>query len=218
MKTEITLGRSPENDLVIDQLVVGRFHLNIRYVSEGELILEDLDTKSYTFINGIRIRQKQLFPTDILVLGNYPVDVEKLFSDIIKIVKASKTDYSSEFRQLQLVYSFYEKRISELKKKSQIMPMIIKSGVTIVFVAIAFFTIHDPQLRYIVMTVAGFLGGFITLSFQEDSKFRDEIDILTSALELEYKCPKCGKNLSGKRWQHWASRKKCDKCDAIWVE
>lgn len=218
MKTEITLGRSPENDLVIDHSVIGRFHLKIKYVTDEELIIEDLDTASYTFVNGDRIRQKRLCPLDILVLGNYTVDVEKLFTDIIKIVKASRTDYSIEFRQLQLVYSIYEKRVSELKKKSQILPMFIKSGVTVIFVAIAFFTIQDPQLRYLVMTIAGFMGGFITLSFQEDPKFRDELDILNSALELDYKCPKCGKNLCGKRWQHWASKRKCDKCDAIWVE
>lgn len=218
MKTEITLGRSPENDLVIDQPVISRFHLKIKYVSEEELLVEDLDTSSHSYINGLRFKQKQLLPRDILILGNYPIEMEKLFSDIIKIVKASKTDYTSEFKELQIIYSFYERRISGLKKKSQIMPMLIKSGITLVFVAVAFFTIHDPQLRYIIMIAAGFLGGLITLSFQEDSKFKDEIDILNSALELEYKCPKCGKNLSGKRWQHWASKKKCDKCDAIWVE
>lgn len=217
MKTEITVGRSPENDIVIEQAVVGRFHLKITYVSDCELIVEDLNTLNFTYINNVRIKKKHLTPEDSLMLGNYQLDIEKLFSDIIKIIRDSRTDYSSEFKHLQTVYSIYEKRVSELKRKSQLFPMIIKSSVTIVAIVVAYFVIKDPQIRNLVMTIAGLLGGFITLTVQEDSNVRDEIDILTLKLESEYKCPKCGKSLINRRWQHWASRRKCDSCDAIWV-
>ena len=81
----------------------------------------------------------------------------------------------------------------------------------------AYFMIKDQQLRNLVMTIAGLIGGFLTLIIREDSKVRDEIDILTLKLETEYKCPKCEKSLISKRWQHWAAKKKCDNCDAIWV-
>lgn len=214
---EITVGRSPENDIVIDQPVVGRFHLKITYLSDSELIVEDLDTVSFTFINQVRIKKKHLYPSDSLMLGNYQLDTEKLFHDIIKIIRDSRTDYSSEFMHLQTVYSIYEKRVSELKRKSQLLPMIIKSTITIFAIVVAYFAIKDPQIRNLAMTVAGLLGGFITLSVQEDSKVRDEIDILTLKLESEYMCPKCGKSLISRRWQHWAAKKKCDNCNAIWV-
>jgi ribosomal protein L37AE/L43A len=217
MKTEITLGRSPENDIVIDQPVVGRSHLKITYLSESELLVEDVGSNSFTYINNVRIKRKHISPSDLMMLGNYQIDLEKLFSDIIKIVRDSRSDYSQEFKHLQTIYSIYEKRVSELKRKSQLLPMIFKSAFTFGAIIIAYFMINDQQLRNLVMTIAGLLGGFITLTVNEDSKVRDAIDILTLKLEAEYKCPKCEKSLSSKRWQHWASKRKCDNCGAIWV-
>ena len=217
MKTEITLGRSPENDIVVNQSVVGRTHLKITYISESDLLIEAIDSNSFTYINDVRIKLKHLTPHDRILLGNYKLDTEKLFMDIIKIVRASRTDYSNEFKHLRTIYSIYERRVSSLKRKSQLFPMILKSTFTFGAIIIAYFMIKDQQLRNLVMTVAGLVGGFLTLVIREDSKVRDEIDILTLKLESEYKCPKCEKSLTSKRWQHWAAKQKCDNCDAIWV-
>jgi hypothetical protein len=217
MKTEITLGRSPENDIVVNQPVVGRFHLNIKYISETDLLIEALDPNSYTYINDTRIKLKHLHPQDTIFLGNYKLDTGILFANIIKIVRDSRTDYTSEFKHLRTIYNIYERKVSALKRKSQLFPMIIKSAFTFLAIIIAYFMIKDQQLRNLVMTVAGLLGGFLTLVIREDSKVRDEIDILTLKLEAEYKCPKCEKSLTSKRWQHWAAKKKCENCDAIWV-
>jgi hypothetical protein len=217
MKTEIKLGRSPENDIVINQPVVGRNHLKITYVSETDMLIETLDVNSFTHVNGTRIKCKHISPHDKLLLGDYELDTRKLFSDVSKIVRNSRIDYSKEFMQLHDIYSNYEKRVSALKRKSQIFPMLIKSTFTIAAILIAYFMIDDQQLRNLAMTIAGLVGGFLTLVIREDSKVHDEIDILTLKLESKYKCPKCEKSLSGKRWQHWAAKKKCDNCDAIWV-
>jgi len=217
MKTEITLGRSPENDIIINQPVVGRNHLKIIYLSENDLLVEAIDPNSFTYINGVRIKIKHLTPQDTILLGNYTLDTEKLFSDIIRIVRNSRTDYSNEFKHLYTVYSIYERKVSALKRKSLMFPMIIRSAFTFGTIIFAYFMIKDQQLRNLVMTIAGLIGGFLTLIIREDSKVRDEIDILTLKLETEYKCPKCEKSLISKRWQHWAAKKKCDNCDAIWV-
>lgn len=218
MKTEFTLGRSPENDIIIDDPVVGRKHIHIVYKSENELIIEDLGTNNSSFINDIRIRRKSISPEDIILLGSYKLDTKYLFSEIISRVKDSRTDFTTEFQLLKKIYEDYEKKVNEVKSKSQIFPMLIRAFITLCAMGAAFIIIPNPQIRYPVMTGAGILGGVISVAMQGGSKLRDRIDILTAELELVYKCPKCGKSLINRRWQHWAIKKECEQCGAKWIK
>lgn len=218
MKTQYTLGRSPENDIVINEPVVGRKHLSIIFKSENELILEDLDSNNYTYVNNMRIRKKSITSDDKINLGSYIIDTRYLFLEILKKVKESRTDFSEEFKQLKKVYEDYEKKVNDSRSKSQILPMTIRTLITLLVMGTAFFIISDPQIRYPVMTGAGLLGGIISIALQRDSKLKDRIDILTAELELIYKCPKCDKSLINRRWQHWAAKKECENCSAKWVK
>lgn len=217
MKTNFTLGRSPENDIVIDDPVVGRQHLVIKYISENELFIEDLDSNNYTYVNNVRIRKKTISPEDQIRLGTHTITAKYLFTETLKKVIESKIDFSDEFTRLKKVYEEYERKLNDLKRKSQIGPIIIKTAITLGMMGAAFFIFTDPQLRYPIMTGAGLVGGLVTLTMQRDSKLKDQIDILTAELELVYKCPKCNKSLITRRWQHWASKKECENCGAKWV-
>lgn len=217
MKTHYTLGRSPENDIVIDEPVVGRKHLAVVFKSEAELIIEDLDSNNYTYVNDIRIRKKSITPEDKISLGSYLLDSRYLFSEIQRRVLASRIDFFEEFIQLKKVYEDYEKKVNDLRSKSQILPLTIRTLITLMVMGAAFFIISDPQIRYPVVTGAGLLGGILSIALQRDSKLKDQIDILTAELELVYKCPKCDKSLISRRWQHWAAKKECENCGAKWV-
>lgn len=217
MKTEFTLGRSPDNDIVVENTVVGRKHLLISYKSENELVIEDLDTSNGTFVNQIRIKRKNVSPEDKVLLGSFELNSTFLFSETIKKVNESRTDFTREFSELKKIYENYEKKVNEIKNKSQVFPLIIRGFITLCAMAAAFFTISDPQIRYPVMTGAGVLGGLVSAILQKDSKSKDLIDILTAELETVYKCPKCGKSLINRRWKHWALKKVCENCGAIWA-
>lgn len=217
MKSDYTLGRSAENDIVIEDPFVGRRHLNVFFRSGQELLIEDLDSNNYTYVNGVRIKKKVISPDDKIMLGSYELNTPNLFVEIIKKVNESRTDFSSEFNSLKKIYEDYEKKINEFKSKSQLFPMLVRAFFTLCAMVTAFFLISDPQIRYPVMTVAGLLGGVISIVMQRDSKLKDQIDILTAELELKYKCPKCNKSLISRRWQHWAAKKECENCGAKWV-
>jgi predicted RNA-binding Zn-ribbon protein involved in translation (DUF1610 family) len=217
MKTEFTLGRSPINDIVVEDPMVGRKHLLILFKSENELIIEDLDTSNATFVNQIRIKKKSVTPEDQILLGSYELNSKFLFSEIIKKVNESRTDFTKEFFELKGIYEGYEKKVNEIKNKSQVSPLIIRAFVTLCVMAAAFFIFPNPQIRYPVMTGAGILGGFVSLVLHKDSKLKDRIDILTAELEMVYKCPKCGKSLISRRWKHWAIKKECENCGAKWI-
>jgi pSer/pThr/pTyr-binding forkhead associated (FHA) protein len=69
VKAIITIGRSLENDLVINDLRVSRNHAQLRAIS-GQFVLFDLKSTRGTFINGVRITQAILYPHDTISLGD----------------------------------------------------------------------------------------------------------------------------------------------------
>jgi pSer/pThr/pTyr-binding forkhead associated (FHA) protein len=68
VKALITIGRSLENDLVLDDLRVSRNHAQLRAIN-GQFVLFDLNSSWGTFINEHRIVQAILYPQDTISLG-----------------------------------------------------------------------------------------------------------------------------------------------------
>ena len=70
---EIKIGRSNDNDIVIDDNSVSRNHAII-FVSENATMIQDNNSTNGTFINGRRIQGSSPLQTnDILKVGNMPV-------------------------------------------------------------------------------------------------------------------------------------------------
>lgn len=216
---EFTLGKQPKNDIVINEPVVSRQHLKITYLADNKLLLEDLGSTNSTFVNGNKISKKLISPLDEVSLGSLKLDTRMVFSFVNKKVKEAKMEYIEEFNDLKAVYLEYERKINGLKKKSQVAPLLLKSGFTVGAMILAYYIFgNNANLRYLVMMAAGIVGGFVTLSSKSETIIKDKIDTLDVNLTEQYKCPKCGKSLFGKRWTFWAARKKCDNCQAIWVK
>jgi pSer/pThr/pTyr-binding forkhead associated (FHA) protein len=69
-KETVTIGRIPENDIRIDNLLVSRRHAKI--FREGEnYILEDLNSANGTFVNNERISRYFLKDGDIITIGKH---------------------------------------------------------------------------------------------------------------------------------------------------
>jgi len=67
-KGELTIGRNPGNDILIDNVGVSRRHAVIK-ASAGRVVVEDLGSANGTFVNGQRITSQELQDGDeILVL------------------------------------------------------------------------------------------------------------------------------------------------------
>jgi hypothetical protein len=50
-----TLGRSSDNDLVVEELYISRRHCAILVHHDGSCLLQDMSSKNGTFLNGIKI-------------------------------------------------------------------------------------------------------------------------------------------------------------------
>lgn len=75
-KTRFTIGRSKENDIILDSPGVSRFHAEIYKDDEGNLWIVDLSSKNGTFVNGKRIEGKYpLKVWDIITIDENEIEL-----------------------------------------------------------------------------------------------------------------------------------------------
>ncbi|MFD3539261.1 FHA domain-containing protein [Streptomyces sp. NPDC058662] len=66
----VTIGRAPDNELVIDNLVVSRRHAELRALADGTYEIVDLGSHNGTYLNGARIHgAARLAEGDIVGIG-----------------------------------------------------------------------------------------------------------------------------------------------------
>lgn len=67
----VTIGRSTQNDVVINDPYVGRSHLQIVQKDDGSMYVADFGSKNGTYINGQKIHgEVRLSPSDVVRIGN----------------------------------------------------------------------------------------------------------------------------------------------------
>ncbi len=69
-KPAYTLGRKPDNDIVLDNAAVSGHHAKI-YESGGAWFIEDLNSTNGTFVNGKKVLKSGLKPGDIVTMIKY---------------------------------------------------------------------------------------------------------------------------------------------------
>lgn len=73
-KTQITIGRSEENDIVIDNLAVSKQHARILRYLDGYSI-EDLNSTNGTFLNQKKKGWAKLSNKDTVTIGKHELEV-----------------------------------------------------------------------------------------------------------------------------------------------
>jgi len=76
----LSIGRSLQCDLSVDDLRVSRRHVVVRHGERG-LTVEDLQSANGTFLNGKRIQKAMLRSGDVLSVGNADLQVQVDYSD-----------------------------------------------------------------------------------------------------------------------------------------
>ncbi len=71
----VTIGRSPDNDLPVDNLAVSTYHARV-YNEAGRLVVEDLDSLNGTFVNDLRIERATLHDGDSIWVGKHHIKVD----------------------------------------------------------------------------------------------------------------------------------------------
>jgi len=67
---EMTIGRSRECDIFLEDLAVSRLHATIHQMPDGSFELEDHRSATGTFVNGMRITRYHLLEGDVVQIGS----------------------------------------------------------------------------------------------------------------------------------------------------
>ena len=68
--SEMTIGRSREYDIFLEDLAVSRLHATIHQLPDGGFEIEDHRSATGTFVNGLRITRYRLLEGDIVQIGS----------------------------------------------------------------------------------------------------------------------------------------------------
>jgi len=66
----LRIGRTPDNDIVLEDLEVSRHHAELRKLPDGRYLIADVGSHNGTFVNGRRITSRVLAEDDIIGIGH----------------------------------------------------------------------------------------------------------------------------------------------------
>jgi hypothetical protein len=72
-KDRTTLGRSADNDIVFDNMVVSGHHCVFELRGLAEVEVEDLRSTNGTYINGKMVRRQRLRDGDVIAIGHFRI-------------------------------------------------------------------------------------------------------------------------------------------------
>jgi len=74
--SEVSIGRSPGNGMMIDNPAVSHFHARV-FSEEGRLMLQDFGSLNGTFVNGQRVKMVTLKAGDSVEIGKHTIVVSE---------------------------------------------------------------------------------------------------------------------------------------------
>lgn len=87
----LTIGRNPENQLVIDDPTVSSQHAVIERIGDGYQI-RDLNSTNGVFVNGKRLSSSEIGEEDLIVIGTHDLELVPQLSEALKkTVKIKKS-------------------------------------------------------------------------------------------------------------------------------
>jgi ABC-type multidrug transport system ATPase subunit len=66
----LRIGRAPDNDLVLDDLLVSRYHAELRQLPDGGYQIADLGSQNGTFVNGRQVSAQPIAGGDTIGIGH----------------------------------------------------------------------------------------------------------------------------------------------------
>ena len=213
----IRIGKASDNDFVVNDPHVSRYHAKLIREGGGCWLLEDLGSTNGTFVNGAQIIKKHVTPSDKIRLGDHYV------LNISEALK-SNNDYSEEFAALKQIYDDYIQAKVKIQSSNQFKTRLFQSlpfalpGV--VGVVIGFLGKGSPELfgLSLFITICAPTVG-IYLGAKQSAKIPQLLQDLTNQFKIDYVCPKCGTFLAEIPWESLRNRKQCPmpSCKAKWV-
>lgn len=213
----IRIGKAADNDFVVSDPLVSRYHAQLTLDKDGSWLLEDLESTNGTFVNGNQILKKLITSLDTILLGdNYKLDL----SEVLK----SANDYSDNFLELQGVFDRYVEEKLKIQSgnmfKTRVFQSVPFALIGLIGLMIGLLGKGNPILLGISLFVAvcaPVIG--IYLGAKQSAKTPRQLQELINQFKIDYVCPKCGSFLGEIPWESLRNKKQCpvSSCKARWM-
>lgn len=217
IKMRIKIGKANDNDFVINDPQVSRYHALLIQDEKRDLLLEDLGSTNGTFVNNSQIIKKHVTSEDKVTFGtDYTVSIR----DILK----RDNDYSEEFASLKGIYDDYMKEKIRIQSSNQFKTRLFQSlpfaviGVTGIVLG---FMGHTNRGFFVFSFILAVCAPTIGIYFgaRQAAKIPAQLQHLANQFKIDYVCPKCGTFLGEIPWESLSNKKQCpvSSCRAKWI-
>lgn len=214
----IKIGKAADNDFVVNDVHVSRYHAQLTKDEHGFWLLEDQSSTNGTYVNGSQIVKKRISPTDVITLGD-------TYTFKLVDVLNSNNDYSEEFASLKTIYKAYVTEKIRIQSSNQFKTRLFQAlpfalpG--IIGVVIGFLGKGSPQwfgISLFITVCAPTVG--IYMGAKQSAKIPQQLHDLSNQFKIDYVCPKCGTFLGEIPWESLANKKRCpvSSCMAKWIQ
>jgi len=212
----ISIGRNQENDIVLHNDKVSGIHARAFNNEKEEIVLEDLESRNGTFVDGRKIKQTVIGKLSKISLGDELID----YSQISIKLRHKNRDFTEEFYQLKEVYNNFRNDLEQIRKSDEKKNFLIRLAFSLFpLILLIFLNKYIPQnLRILFYTGSPVIFMIITYFKQLSSKSKKKIEELSEQFLKEYKCPSCRCSLGNASWNLLADQKNCFSCKAIWIK
>lgn len=77
IENKLFIGRSSDNDIVLNNIKVSRYHAKLEKVGK-DWYIEDLGSANKTYVNSVPIKRVKIKPDDIITIGGLPLSLNTL--------------------------------------------------------------------------------------------------------------------------------------------
>jgi pSer/pThr/pTyr-binding forkhead associated (FHA) protein len=189
------IGRSRDNDIVINVAEISSHHATLTLLEDGSYLLEDLSSTNGSFVNGKKIKKTTVTNNDIIKFAHYQFNLQTLLDNENKIIQAPRDETEQTFYKLKEVYDNYITTKLELLNTS-------KKG-NIIRGLLSFIPVVGSGLSQMSMTV---------------TDKQEKLVLLEEEFKTTYCCPKCNYFLGPAPWSNLEKRNKCPSCKESWIK
>ena len=231
-----TIGRGTDNAIIIPNGKVSSQHARLIQCTDSSFVVEDLNSKNGTFVNGVRITRKvidrqdalQLADTDYTVtqlLHLQPVEPAKPAIPYPALQASTKSapepgkvplDFTYQFADLKRVFEQYP----QLRRNCRNREKMIRTGSVILssIVGISAVISTGGGALLPIMSGAG-LSMLIPTLCSTLLSTEEKLEIIDKEYRDRYRCPNpaCRDPFGTREWELLAQQKTCRRCQAIWV-
>ena len=101
-KKHVNIGRTSDNDIVLDNRGVSRRHARLEFNGDQAIVLDN-ESLNGTFVNSRKITEEKLRDNDVITIGKFDLEFHNSISDLEKMSDHDGTMILNTKRQRELV-------------------------------------------------------------------------------------------------------------------